>query len=89
MRESLVSLLMEKELLDAFIKKDAQKCPGEDGLSWAFFLTFRKQVHQPLLVAFDLIFTTDKMPNSLQQDLFVSFPDPPVVTHNDSSYHPK
>ena len=40
MRESLMTPFTVQELLDAFTEKDGQKCPEEDGLSSAFFLTF-------------------------------------------------
>lgn len=43
MGEALLAPFIEQELLAAFIEQGAQKCPGEDGLSRTFFLTFWEQ----------------------------------------------
>ena len=40
------------EMQDALLAIDGQKCPGEDGLSRAFFTSYWDQIHQPLLAAF-------------------------------------
>ena len=50
--EALLTSFTVTEMQDAVRDIDGQKCPGEDGLSRAFFTTFWEQIHMPLLAAF-------------------------------------
>ena len=65
MSEALLAPFTVLEMQDAVRDIDGQKCPGEDGLSKAFFTTFWEQIHQPLLAAFQQIFSSGQMLESL------------------------
>lgn len=74
MREALLAPFTVAEMQDAMRDIDVQKWPGEDGLSRAFFTTFWEQVHQPLLVAFQQIFSSRQMPKILTLGLICLLP---------------
>ena len=52
MEEAFVAPFTTTKMQDAVMAIDGQKCPGEDGLSKAFFTSYWDQIHQPLLAAF-------------------------------------
>ena len=54
--------------------KDRQKCLGEDVLSLAFFLSFQDPIHHSQLAAFQHIFSSGRMPESLSAVLICLFP---------------
>ena len=58
----------------ALMAIDGQKCPGEDGLSRAFFTAFWDNLEQPLLGAFQQIFSSGQMPESLSSGLICLIP---------------
>ena len=74
MGENLLAPFTTEEMQDAIMSIDGQKCPGEDGLSRAFFTTFWEQIHQPLLAAFQHIFSSGQMPESLASGLICLIP---------------
>ena len=75
MRKALLAPFTVTEMQDAVSDIDGQKYPGEDGLSKAFFTTFWDQIHQPLLAAFQYIFSREQMPKSLASGLICLIPE--------------
>ena len=73
MGEALLAPFIVTEMQEAVRDIDGQKCLGEDGLSRAF-TTFSKHIHQPLLAAFQQIFSNGKMPESLTSRLICLLP---------------
>ena len=74
MCEALLAPFTVAEMQDAVREIDGQKCRGEDGLSRAFFTTFWEQIHQPLLAAFQHIFSCGQMPEPLASGLICLIP---------------
>ena len=74
MGETLLAPFTMTKMQEAVLAIDGQKCPGEHGLSKAFFTTFWEQIHQPLLAAFQQIFSNIQMSKSLSADLICLLP---------------
>ena len=74
MHETLMAPFTSSEMHDSLMAIDGQKCHGEDGLSRAFFTTFWNQIQQPLLAAFQQIFSSGQMPASLSSGLICLIP---------------
>ena len=73
MGEALLAPFTMTEMQEAVRDIDGQKYRSEDGLSRAFFTIFWEQIHQPLLAAFQHIFSSGQMPESLAAGLICLF----------------
>eukprot|EP00250_Pteridium_aquilinum_P022375 c25362_g1_i1 orf=3-2321(-) len=74
MGRALLAPFSYEELERALVALPRGKCPGEDGLSVAFFMRFWPSLEQGICMAFQEIMDTGQMPESLTEGLIHLIP---------------